>query len=266
MAYSSSSLSKEVASYSLRTFLALRASSVDKSLDSSIAVNFGLHLVGRALKKFDAVVVGLQQEVLQLPRQRFLLRRLRSDVVVKSLTPSLERLRRRCVMPVKSSPYSMSTILQEIWCRANPADIFTVVTGITCITVNGKNAYELKGKLLNDLHNNAFDGTNGEEAVKHIEYFFRIVDPIDLPNVNHDKLRVVNFLISLVGGARRWFDKIKESIDRWDPTNPNFENWLASKFVNYKTMDIFAKGALWDYWKMGSDEVEPTDDESSNLG
>ncbi|GKA36490.1 hypothetical protein Tco_0722981 [Tanacetum coccineum] len=51
----------------------------------------------------------------------------------------------------------------------------------------------------------------------------------------------------------------------WDPTNLKFENLLASKFVNYKTMDIFTKGALWDYWKMGSDEIEPTDDKSSNL-
>ncbi|GKC30895.1 hypothetical protein Tco_1038189 [Tanacetum coccineum] len=71
--------------------------------------------------------------------------------------------------------------------------------GITCITVNGKNAYELKGKFLYDLHNNAFDGTNRENVVKHIEYFLRVVDPIDLPN------------------------------------------------------------------KMGSDEIEPTDDESSGL-
>ncbi|GJY07516.1 hypothetical protein Tco_0374570 [Tanacetum coccineum] len=30
-------------------------------------------------------------------------------------------------------------------------------------------------------------------------------------------------------------------------------------------MDIFAKGALWDYWKMGSDKIKPTDDESSDL-
>ncbi|GJR20500.1 hypothetical protein Tco_0969027 [Tanacetum coccineum] len=165
-------------------------------------------------------------------------------------------------------------------------------SGITCITVNGKSGYELKGKFLNDLHNNAFDGTNGEDTVKHIEYFLRIVDQIDLPNINRDKLRVVVFPISLVGGARRWFDMIKESIDswidltakffrkyyppsrtsktntqmiRWDPTNPKFENWLALKFVNYKTMDIFTKGALWDYWKMGSDEIEPTGNESSDF-
>ncbi|GJS63127.1 hypothetical protein Tco_0677691 [Tanacetum coccineum] len=164
--------------------------------------------------------------------------------------------------------------------------------GITSILVNGKNAYELKEKFLDDLHNNAFGGTNGEDAVKHIEYFLRIVDPIDLPNENHDKLRVVVFSISLVGGARRWFDEIKGSIDswvdltakffgkyyppsrtgkintqmiRWDPTNPKFENWLASKFVNYKTMDIFTKGALWDYWKLGSEEIEPTNEELSDL-
>ncbi|GJV13339.1 hypothetical protein Tco_1354880 [Tanacetum coccineum] len=30
-------------------------------------------------------------------------------------------------------------------------------------------------------------------------------------------------------------------------------------------MDIFTKGALWDYWKMGGDEIEVCDDESSDL-
>nr|GEU61540.1 hypothetical protein [Tanacetum cinerariifolium] len=75
--------------------------------------------------------------------------------------------------------------------------------GITSIAVDRKNDYELKGKFLDDFHNNAFSGTNGEYAVKHIEYFLRIVDPIDLPNVNHDKLRVVVFPISLVGDAWR---------------------------------------------------------------
>ncbi|GJW03638.1 hypothetical protein Tco_1562494 [Tanacetum coccineum] len=109
---------------------------------------------------------------------------------------------------------------------------------------------------------------------------------------NHDELRIIVFPISLAGGARRWFDKTKESIicwvdltakffrkyyppsriegkntpvKKWDPANPRFEGWLAIKFVNYKTMDIFTKGALWDYWKMGGDEIEVSDDESSDL-
>ncbi|GKA83748.1 hypothetical protein Tco_0805343 [Tanacetum coccineum] len=147
-------------------------------------------------------------------------------------------------------------------------------SGITSITVNRKNAYELKRKFLDDLHKNAFCGTHGEDAVKHIEYFLKIVDPIDLPNVNQDKLRVVVFPISLAGDAWRWFDRIKGSITswvdltakffgkyyphsrtdkvntpiiKWDPTNPKFKKWLASKFVYYKTMDIFTKGAL--RWK-----------------
>ncbi|GJR58086.1 hypothetical protein Tco_1500248 [Tanacetum coccineum] len=74
-------------------------------------------------------------------------------------------------------------------------------SGITSIKVNGKNAYELKEKFLDDLHNNAFSGTNGEDAVEHIEYFLRIIDPIDLPNVNQNKLRVLVFPISLKLGS-----------------------------------------------------------------
>ncbi|GJV94186.1 hypothetical protein Tco_1541999 [Tanacetum coccineum] len=74
-------------------------------------------------------------------------------------------------------------------------------SGITSIVVNGKNAYELKGKFFDDLDKNAFSRTHGEDTVEHIEYFLKIVDPIDLPNVNRDKLRVVVFPISLAGDA-----------------------------------------------------------------
>nr|GEV64362.1 hypothetical protein [Tanacetum cinerariifolium] len=54
---------------------------------------------------------------------------------------------------------------------------------IKSITIHGKNAYELRGKFLDDLHNNAFSGTNGKDAVKHIEYYLMIIDPIRLPNI-----------------------------------------------------------------------------------
>ncbi|GKB15398.1 hypothetical protein Tco_0849321 [Tanacetum coccineum] len=137
-------------------------------------------------------------------------------------------------------------------------------SGITSITVNGKNAYELKGNFLDDLHNNAFSGAYG----------------------------VVVFLILLAGNAMKWFDEIKGSITswvdltanffrkyyppsrtggitttmiKWDPTNPKFEYWLALKFSNYKTRDIFTKGALWDYWKMGSDNTELSNEKGSDL-
>ncbi|GJX51351.1 hypothetical protein Tco_0278196 [Tanacetum coccineum] len=213
---------------------------------------------------------------------------------------------RQCILPV-----GLMQCVDDIFIRASrlkkvmadkgkkssvetftPNDKANYYFRITSITVKGKNAYELKGKFLDDLHNNSFSGTNGKDAVEHIEYYLKNIDPIKLPNVDHDKLRIVVFSISLAGGARRWFDKTKESITCWvdltansfrkyyppscidgintpiiiwDPTNPKFEGWLAIKFVNYKTMDIFTKGALWDYWKMDGDAIKASDDESSDL-
>nr|GEW88917.1 hypothetical protein [Tanacetum cinerariifolium] len=75
-------------------------------------------------------------------------------------------------------------------------------SGITSITVNGKAANELKGKFLDDLCDNAFSETNREDIVKHIEYFLKLVDLIDLPNVNYERVRLVVLLISLVGDIK----------------------------------------------------------------
>nr|GEW62183.1 hypothetical protein [Tanacetum cinerariifolium] len=81
---------------------------------------------------------------------------------------------------------------------------------ITSIMVNGKRVYELKCKFLDDLRDNAFSGTSRENTVEHIEYFFKIVDPINLSNVNYERLRLSVFPISLVGNASEWFDEFKE--------------------------------------------------------
>ncbi|GKE68941.1 hypothetical protein Tco_1527013, partial [Tanacetum coccineum] len=163
------------------------------------------------------------------------------------------------VMANKGKKSSMETFAPN-----EKADYYS---GITSITINGENAYELKGKFLYDLHNNAFSGTNGKDAVEHIEYYLKIIDPIKLPNVDHNKLRIVVLPISLVGGARRWFDRTKESITcwvditanffgkyyppsriegnntpiiKWDPVNPRFEGWLATKISDKEeTAKIF---------------------------
>ncbi|GJY65114.1 hypothetical protein Tco_0466574 [Tanacetum coccineum] len=101
---------------------------------------------------------------------------------------------------------------------------------IRSIMVNGKNAYELKEKFLDDLHKNVFSGTNEEDAVEHIEYFLKIVDPIDLLNVNQDKLRVVVFPISLVRDAWKWFDGIKGSITR---------AYIIGNMLRYKDLEWY---------------------------
>nr|GFA33594.1 hypothetical protein [Tanacetum cinerariifolium]GFB05136.1 hypothetical protein [Tanacetum cinerariifolium]GFB05739.1 hypothetical protein [Tanacetum cinerariifolium] len=165
-------------------------------------------------------------------------------------------------------------------------------SGITSITVNGNNAYELQGKFLDDLHNNAFSGANGEDTIEHIEYFLNIVDPIDLHNVNQDKLRVVVFPILLVGDAWKWFDEIKGSITCWvdltekflrkyyppsrvcdnvktkvkkDLTDITFEECMASKLANHMTMDPLTKKVLRDSSSKNDHCDEVINDGSSNL-
>ncbi|GJS34276.1 hypothetical protein Tco_0532658 [Tanacetum coccineum] len=50
----------------------------------------------------------------------------------------------------------------------------------------------------------------------------------------------------------------------YDPSNVAFIEWLRSKIFNYKTTDQYTIKALWIYWIRGDDEVELTDEESSD--
>ncbi|GKE10128.1 hypothetical protein Tco_1413679 [Tanacetum coccineum] len=51
---------------------------------------------------------------------------------------------------------------------------------------------------------------------------------------------------------------------RYDPSDVAFTECLGSNFFNYKTMDYYTMKALWIYWVRGDDEVELTDEESSD--
>ncbi|GJU48071.1 hypothetical protein Tco_1217626 [Tanacetum coccineum] len=50
----------------------------------------------------------------------------------------------------------------------------------------------------------------------------------------------------------------------YDPSDVAFIEWLRSKNFNYKTMDQYTMKALWIYWIRGDNEVELTDEESSD--
>ncbi|GKB60181.1 hypothetical protein Tco_0916367 [Tanacetum coccineum] len=50
----------------------------------------------------------------------------------------------------------------------------------------------------------------------------------------------------------------------YDPFDVAFIEWLRSKNFNYKTMDNYTMKALWIYWIRGDDEVEITNEESSD--
>ncbi|GJS12349.1 hypothetical protein Tco_0369145 [Tanacetum coccineum] len=51
----------------------------------------------------------------------------------------------------------------------------------------------------------------------------------------------------------------------YDMSDVAFTEWLGLKNFNYKTMDHYTKKALWIYWTRGDDEVELTDEESSDI-
>ncbi|GJT46743.1 hypothetical protein Tco_0955458 [Tanacetum coccineum] len=122
-------------------------------------------------------------------------------------------------------------------------------------------------------------------------------DSLNVPNVSHDRLRVSIFPVSLTGAASEWFkDESISFITKWvdladkffgkfyppshagrkvetnkvnkmilcDPIDTKFENWLASKFMSYKTMDRCTKNALWNYWKKGNDQKVMTNGELYN--
>ncbi|GJS83604.1 reverse transcriptase domain-containing protein [Tanacetum coccineum] len=50
----------------------------------------------------------------------------------------------------------------------------------------------------------------------------------------------------------------------YDLSDVAFTEWLGSKFFNYKTIDHYSMKALWIYWIRRDDEVELTDEESSD--
>ncbi|GJV92511.1 hypothetical protein Tco_1540324 [Tanacetum coccineum] len=49
-----------------------------------------------------------------------------------------------------------------------------------------------------------------------------------------------------------------------DLSDVAFTEWLGSKFFNYKTTNHYTKKSLWIYWIRGDDEVELTNEESSD--
>ncbi|GJW21811.1 hypothetical protein Tco_0032433 [Tanacetum coccineum] len=51
----------------------------------------------------------------------------------------------------------------------------------------------------------------------------------------------------------------------YGPSSVDFNEWLASKFSNYMTMDWYTKNALWIYWTKGDDEEVIKDDKLSNF-
>ncbi|GKB05958.1 hypothetical protein Tco_0834191, partial [Tanacetum coccineum] len=83
---------------------------------------------------------------------------------------------------------------------------YMTITRINYELGNEKGRIELKGRFLIELCDNAFSGTNGEDAIEYIENFLKIVDSLNIPNASNNQLRVCVFPFSLTGAASKWWE------------------------------------------------------------
>ncbi|GJW35613.1 hypothetical protein Tco_0058533 [Tanacetum coccineum] len=114
--------------------------------------------------------------------------------------------------------------------------------GIARPKVDEKARFELNGKFLIQLRDNAFSGTNGEDSVEHIEKFLKIVDSLDIPNVTHDQLRFSVFPISLIGGASKWL---------MDETDSSITTWVdLTEFFLGNTIHLLVLAEIWKLMKL----------------
>ncbi|GKA93385.1 hypothetical protein Tco_0815371 [Tanacetum coccineum] len=155
---------------------------------------------------------------------------------------------------------------------------------------------ELSTELIMQLRNNAYDGTETNDAVDHITRFLQIIDLVKAPNVNIEQLRVLTFPYSLTGEAHRWWvhdgnSEITSRVEivdkffyKYHPLSHaskandanvrechlKFMSWLSSKFKIPWKLSCATKNALWNYWEKGYDndmliyDNESSDEESNN--
>nr|GEU52678.1 hypothetical protein [Tanacetum cinerariifolium] len=90
-------------------------------------------------------------------------------------------------------------------------------SGITRPWCDEKARFELKGQFLKELRDNAFSGTNGEDAVEHIEIFLKTVDSLDIPNVDLIGFFRKYYLPSCTG-RKMEANEVNTKVE-WDPTN-----------------------------------------------
>nr|GEY26612.1 hypothetical protein [Tanacetum cinerariifolium] len=78
-------------------------------------------------------------------------------------------------------------------------------------------------QFLKELRDNAFSGSDHEDANKHIEKVLEIVDLFHVPNITQDQIMLQIFPMSLIGATSRWLrNKPSGSIKTWEDLKIKF--------------------------------------------
>nr|GEV71305.1 hypothetical protein [Tanacetum cinerariifolium] len=149
---------------------------------------------------------------------------------------------------------------------------------------------EINIELIMKLRNNAYNGSEANDAVDHITRFLQIIDLIKTTNINTEQLCVLTFPYCLTGEAHRWWVQEENSkITSWveivdkflykyypvshaSKTNDanvrechlRFMNSLSSKFKNPWKLRSATKNALWNFWEKGYNNDTLINDEESS--
>ncbi|GJR96366.1 hypothetical protein Tco_0268540 [Tanacetum coccineum] len=92
-----------------------------------------------------------------------------------------------------------------------------------------KNFIEIEGTFLLKVCDNAFHGNYGEDVFKHINSFLKVVEPLKIRGLSHDRFRLSVFPTSLSSAAKEWFtNECIITISTWDDLVKNF----VLKFYN----------------------------------
>nr|GEV76148.1 hypothetical protein [Tanacetum cinerariifolium] len=111
--------------------------------------------------------------------------------------------------------------------------------------INEEHGLKIKEEFLKILRDNAFNGMDGGDIINHISKILEIIEWIKIPSVDKNELRLLVFLKSLSGDAK----KCKVSNDLDDGTYYlDFLYWLALKFDNFWEIDKNTRNGLWEFY------------------
>ncbi|GKD36299.1 hypothetical protein Tco_1251808 [Tanacetum coccineum] len=97
-----------------------------------------------------------------------------------------------------------------------------------------KNFIEIEGTFLLKIRDKAFHGNEGDDVFKHINSFLKVIEPLKIRGLSHDRFRLSIFPISLSGAAKEWFtNECIGTISTWDDLVENF----VLKFYNLRVHD-----------------------------
>ncbi|GJU96001.1 hypothetical protein Tco_1360353 [Tanacetum coccineum] len=105
--------------------------------------------------------------------------------------------------------------------------------------IDDKDSFKLKGQFIKELRDNAFSGSDHEDANEHIEKVLEIIDIFHIPNITQDQVMLRAFLMYLTGAASLWLrNKPSGLIETWEDLKTKTLDEVSSTLFNKKMQEV----------------------------